>query len=109
MTRPARLVGTAPRISFTPTGGQACHRATFEAVVDTTGELVGSTVRQIEATDRAFAQALRATLPARRYEPAELNGRRVPQVVRVQEGIATRTVVVPAGGAAPRSSRPPSC
>lgn len=109
VTRPARLVGTAPRTGYSPSGSQACHRAVLEVVVDTTGELVESTVRQIEATDPALAQALRATLPARRYQPAERDGRKVPQVMRVQEAIATRTVVVPAGSGPPRSARPPSC
>lgn len=51
-------------------------------VVDTTGEAILDTFHVLRTTHLEFADAVRAGLPAMRFNPAELGGRRVKQLVQ---------------------------
>ena len=55
--------------------------AVAEFVVDTLGRVDANSVRIVSATHTLFANAARAALPRARYAPAELEGRKVPQIV----------------------------
>lgn len=50
-------------------------------VVDTTGVVEPASVQVLQATHEAFAQSVRAWLRRTRYQPAELQGQRVRQLV----------------------------
>ena len=56
-------------------------------VVDSTGLLEPSTARVTATTSPEFAAALIGSLPSVRFRPAELDGRRVRQVVRYDRGV----------------------
>ena len=108
--RAARPIGTPPRTQYTPTpGGQDCFRAVIDVVVDVSGRPIKETARTVRSTDAGFLQALLATLEARRYEPAQRGGTAVPQIVRIDEGMAVRVVTVAAGSSPPSSGRRPTC
>lgn len=51
-------------------------------VVDTTGEAILDTFHVLRTTHLEFADAVRAGLPAMRFNPAEIGGRRVKQLVQ---------------------------
>ena len=56
-------------------------RVVAEFVVDTLGRVEPKSVRIVSATHALFANAARAALPRARYTPAELEGRKVRQLV----------------------------
>lgn len=104
----ATLLTTNIRPDFTPTPrpGTACHAADLEFVVDTTGLPELGTARIARSNDHDYADALFATLPSWKYEPARLQGRPVRQLVLEHRSIVTATVVVPAGS--PPPTHPPA-
>jgi protein TonB len=51
-------------------------------VVDTTGRAEVSSLRFLAYSDRGFARAVYDALPQLRFEPAELGGRKVRQLVQ---------------------------
>jgi TonB family protein len=55
--------------------------AVAEFVVDTLGRVDPKSLRIVSATHALFANAARAALPRARYAPAELEGRKVRQIV----------------------------
>lgn len=57
-------------------------------VVDQQGNVENSTFKVVKSTNPAFTAAVREVLPAWRYRPAEVSGRRVKQLV--QEPFAFR-------------------
>jgi hypothetical protein len=107
--RAARPLGATPRVQYSPSGRVACFRATIDVVVDTLGRPVPSTATTIRSTDAGFLQALLTALEGRRYEPALRGGRVVPQIVRVDEVVERRVVIMPLDGPRPRLPRRPSC
>jgi len=56
-------------------------RVVAEFVVDTLGRVEPKSVRIVSATHALFANAARSALPRARYTPAELEGRKVRQLV----------------------------
>jgi hypothetical protein len=108
--REARQTVT-PRVEYSATSGQSCLRASIEAVVDTSGRVIASTARTVRSTDPGYAAAVLATLDARRYEPARLEGRAVPQLVRIEAVMQSRVMVVRMGDPLPsgRSAPRPTC
>lgn len=57
--------------------------ATVQFVVDSTGKAIMSTFLVIITSDMRFADAVKRVLPEYRFEPAEVDGRTVRQVVRM--------------------------
>ncbi len=106
--RPARQVASS-RIEYSESGGQTCVRASIEAVVDTTGRVVPSTARIIRASDPVFATAVMSSLDTRRFEPAQRDGKAVPQLVHLDEVRELRRMVVRMGDPLPRGAGRPSC
>jgi TonB family protein len=51
-------------------------------VVDTSGLVVASTLKVLRSTDPLFTQAVRDAVPSMRFVPADLNGRKVKQLVQ---------------------------
>jgi hypothetical protein len=109
VTREARESGRSPRTDFDPPrGGASCFRAIIEVVVDEKGTPQPETARIVRTTDTRFARAAIDGLRRRRYTPASLNGQPVAQVVQVDDGMETRTVVVRASpGGGPPVAPPP--
>lgn len=107
--RAARPSGQTPRLQYTPSANQYCAHAIIDVVVDASGRPVPSSVKTVRSNDPAYLQAVIASLDARRYEPAQLQGRNVPQIVRIDVAMAVRAVVVPAGSPMPRAPRRPPC
>lgn len=62
-------------------------------VVDTTGRPDVTTLKVLKPTHPLFVQAVRTALPRMRFSPAELDGRKVKQLV--QEPFAFRIACVP--------------
>lgn len=60
-------------------GIEGSARARF--IVDSTGRAEMATMQIVSSTHTAFAEALRMTLPAMRFVPARIGGRRVRQLV----------------------------
>lgn len=54
---------------------------TAQFVVDTTGKVDMSTFQIVSASNDAFTPAVREVLPTMRYYPAEIAGKKVPQLV----------------------------
>jgi beta-lactamase regulating signal transducer with metallopeptidase domain len=52
-------------------------------VVDSLGQVVGSTIEILRASHPDFAAAVRAALPLERFTPAEINGRKVSQIAEL--------------------------
>jgi hypothetical protein len=107
--RAARLSGQAPPVLYTPTTDQYCVHAIIDVVVDASGRPIPSSVKAVRSNDQAYLQSLIASLDARRYEPAQLDGRSVPQIVRIDVAQGARVVVVPNGSPLPRMPRQPPC
>jgi len=55
----------------------------MEFVVDQTGRVDMSTVKVLRSSDPQFTAAVRGSLPSWRFAPAEVNGRRVKQLVQM--------------------------
>lgn len=111
--RVARMRGTPSRLQWSPMGGgslASCYRAKFEFVVDMLGMPVMATMTRISSTDSNFEQAVLAQIGTLRYEPAQLGGQRVRQLVVYEGKAAVRgsNVGVP-GGSPSRNSAPSSC
>jgi hypothetical protein len=110
--RRARLLTTNGRPQFQPPtpplAGTACYSAQIEVVVDSAGVPELETVRVVRANDPAFADAVLASLPRWRYQPALKSGVAVRQVVRETQTIAVEVVLVRAGET-PRPRRALPC
>ncbi|MGH8543569.1 MAG: energy transducer TonB [Gammaproteobacteria bacterium] len=96
------------RPSDPPPGGTACYTAEIEFVVSVTGSPEVETARVVRTSNPRFADAVLATLPRWRYQPARIRGTAVRQVVREKQSMAVQVVVVRAGDI-PRPGRPPLC
>ncbi len=119
--RKAKLRLSSQRPQFTlPSGGAGptCYRASFEFVVDTSGQPELETARRVSSTDERFADAVAATLGGLRFEPARLDKAPVRQVARYESRLGVRVVVKsatpttggqPGARSAPLTPRPPSC
>lgn len=57
-------------------------------VVDTTGRVEPGSLHVVQSAHPLFTEAVRRWLPATRYRPAEIGGRRVRQYVQQQVGFA---------------------
>lgn len=91
-----------------PPGGKACYTTRIEFVVDTAGRPEPATTRVMRTNNPAFSDAVVATLPTWRYQPARKNGVAVRQIVREERSMAVEVVVVRPGDV-PRPGRPPPC
>lgn len=78
--RPARPVGPEIKPDFADLPG--CQSVTLEFVVGPTGEPEIETARVESTNNEAFALAVLTTLPKWRYEPAQVDGAPVRQIVR---------------------------
>ena len=87
----ARPIANAVRPDFRPTGrDRTCFSAVIQVAVDTAGFPEGRTARVVRATDPGFAAAVIAIIPAMRFEPARLGGRRVRQLFELREVMVIR-------------------
>jgi hypothetical protein len=86
--------------------GSNCYFVDLDFVVDTTGQVELGTAHVVRTSHQGFADALMATLPRLRYEPAIRGGAPVRQIVTEHRAISTMTVVVPAGQQPSRTSMP---
>src|SRR5262245_45887301 len=78
----AKRIPDRTRMDFMPTpGGPSCHAVELEFVVDSLGKPERETARVIRSTDRAFADAVMATIQDWRYEAAVVDHRPVRQIV----------------------------
>ena len=111
--RVAKLRGAAPRVQWTPTapatGTPTCYRAEFEFVVDTLGIPDPATIRRVSSSDASFELAVREQIDRMRYEPAQLAGRRVRQLVVHESKAAVAMVVSTSPGGPPPRMRAPMC
>ena len=103
--REARLVNSRDlRPSFTPDPRTACYMVRLEFVVGTDGAPELGTVRIRSTTSSGYERAVIETLPRWRYQPAEIEGVRVRQIVTVERKMGVVVRVVAAGSGAPSSS-----
>ena len=81
----AKLLGTPPRPDFQPAVDRnttrVCLEAEVEFVVDAQGVPEARTARVTRASDPRFGEALLATVPQTRYQPAQKDGAAVRQIV----------------------------
>jgi hypothetical protein len=66
-------------------------KVALEFVVDTTGSVVASTIREIEATDRSLAEAFTSALLNQRFRPATVGGRPVAQLTSLGHAYEIRS------------------
>ncbi len=64
--------------------------ATMQFVIDTTGRVDPRTIELLASTDYRFALACRETLPRMEFNPAEVEGRKVPEIVQLPFTFALR-------------------
>lgn len=111
--RAARLRWTAPHPNWTPSVSSirdgSCYHADFQFVVDTVGVPEVETIRELGATDASFQQAVKDVIPRLQYEPAQLGGAPVRQIVAYHESVAVRRVVSSSGSGGAPAVRPPGC
>lgn len=88
-----------------PQGRNSCFAAEAEFVVNSAGAIEMETAHLTRSTDSEFGMAVMTLLPQLRYNPAEVNGVPVRQIVAYKEQIQTVRVSVPAGS--PPPTRPP--
>lgn len=109
----ARLLTTNVRIDFqSAASDNGCLSAEIEFVVDTVGVPELGSQRVVRATTRPFGEAVLATVPSLKYEPARLAGAHVRQIVIERRSAMLANVIVPKGSpppAGPPSKRPPNC
>lgn len=107
--RVARPSGPSARVQYAPSAQQYCVHAIIDVVVDASGRPIPSSARTVRSNDPAYLLAVIASLDARRYEPAQRDGRNVPQIVRIDVAEGAGTIRVPAGSPMPQAPRRPSC
>ena len=85
-----------------------CYSADVEFVVDARGIPETRTARIGQTNNQAFAESVLAVLPRWRFEPAQLEGVPVRQIMNVRQavGIAVSVVSGSMPSAPPRSARP---
>jgi TonB-like protein len=92
--RRAKLLGSLPvpnlELVTPPTGTPACWTAEIQFVVDSAGEPELMTVRVLRTSDPSFADAVIATLPQWKYQPAVKDGVAVRQIVRQRRGLSVQ-------------------
>lgn len=97
--REAKPRGNPPRLDWSPPTSDlhdgACFRADFRFVVDTLGFPEAGTILDGSSNNATFQQAVKDGIPMMRYEPAQLNGAPVRQVVAYHQSVAVRRVVAP--------------
>jgi hypothetical protein len=84
-----------------PSYRTTCYYANVEFVVDPTGHVEEGTPRVVSTNETSLGQALLDVVPSWRYEPAQLNGVPVRQIVTEHRAIGVGTVVVPKGSGPP--------
>ncbi len=62
----------------------------MQFVIDTTGRVDPRTIELLASTDYRFALACRETLPRMEFNPAEVEGRKVPEIVQLPFTFALR-------------------
>jgi protein TonB len=72
----------APRYPELLKAGGVDGEVLVEFVVDTTGRADASTLKVLKSTHELFALAVKNAMPGMRFLPAEVDGRRVKQLVR---------------------------
>jgi TonB family protein len=77
------IPGVVPRYPERLRGQGQEGRVVVRFVVDTTGRVEGGSVQVTSAAHALFADAVRRTLPAMRFRPAEARGHRVRQLVEM--------------------------
>jgi len=97
------------RPSSPPTRGTECYEAELEFVVDATGSPELETARVVRTNSPSFAESAMRALAQFRYEPAQMSGEPVRQIVELKSGMAAVTTVVPAGQVPRPPLRPPRC
>lgn len=80
-------------------------RVLVQYIVNANGEIEAGTIKVLQATDSAFAAAVRAVLPSLRYAPALVGGRAVKQVVQAPFMFSLgRDAATPRDGAKPEAN-----
>jgi hypothetical protein len=77
--------------------GNSCFAAAVEFVVTTSGTPDATTARVVRTNSQPFADAALSIIPRFKYEPAQLAGTPVAQIVVEKFEMITKTVIVPAG------------
>ena len=115
--RKARLTSPAVTLDY-PQPMDGCHRAVIEFVVGLDGLAEVATARVVETNSERLAVALLESLPYRRYDPAQIDGLPVRQIVREERLVGPRRFTVqrstggigaPGAGASAGPSRPLGC
>lgn len=112
-------VDRAARVLSRPLGSMSafrpppnsCMTAEVQFVVGPDGYPEPGTGRVVRSNNSAFGEAVLASTPNWRYEPAHLDGRPVRQIVRERQRVAVM-VTATSGGQSRSSSRaslPPEC
>lgn len=111
--RVAQLASNESHPNFRPSSPRnTCFFADLEFVVDSAGRPETATARVLRANDDKFGEAIVATLPEWKFDPALREGKPVRQIVDFHKTMAVMVVVVPAGQPItrpPSSQRPQSC
>ena len=105
----AELLSRGPAPDFHPPTRTACYSAAIEFVVNQQGKPELETAHVLRANDRAFGDALLATLGNRKYEPALIHGSPVRQIVEDEMTMGETVFRVPAGQTPQRPARAPHC
>jgi hypothetical protein len=87
---------TSIKLDYRPAPGSPAgtYSATLEFVVDSTGSVLSATVREVQSTDRGFAESFTVSLLKQRFRPASIAGRPVAQLMRMTESIQLATFTV---------------
>ena len=109
----ARLLEPSVRIDYRPNvtprpGSTDCYHAEVLLVVNPDGSPEVGTARLERTNEAGFGQAVLASIPNWRYEPAEKSGQSVRQIVRERRVFAVAVTVSRVGQTA-RPPPPPPC
>jgi hypothetical protein len=107
--RKARRLGSGLRTNYSPRSDgrtSACFWAEIEFAVDSSGRPETDSARVVQGNDRQLGHAMLEVLSTLRYEPAQLAGVPVRQIVREKQAVQTRVVISQGGGPPPRPSPP---
>jgi TonB family protein len=88
VTRPARIASTraGPRYPTAMREGGVRGSVSVAFVVDSTGEVLVDSMQVVASSNEAFTQSVRQTLRGMTFAAAELDGRKVRQVMQLTFG-----------------------
>ncbi len=97
VTREAREGRSNAKLDWEPAAGEirpnACFRVELRFIVDARGIPEPGTATIVSTNNTAFGAAFLALVPDLRYQPGQLNGRPVRQVVTFRESVGVRVSI----------------